>query len=219
MCCAGHSSPGVANLRRFDENVVMSRFAPTAKIVIALLISAQSSAQGSGPMCVEPAVRGGAAAAFSNDGGAASPDEVVLFMRRDGGHPAFFLDALRSEMSGEPQGAPPKSPSVRYSLSDNVTAGVSYSHAVLFETASDEELRQSRASSFSTARERDVLGLGMDWGLSDKSRVGIGYQLQSVRPDGSTSPTQSTSILPGSQALDHTFTLGVSRSWGGSSPE
>lgn len=196
----------------------MSRFVATGSILIALLIGAEAGAQTAESMCIEPATRVGAAAAFSQ-GGATPPDEVVLFMRRDADRQAFLFDAVRAEEMGKQAGPPPKSASVRYSLSDNVTAGVSYSHAFLFETASDEELRQSRASSFSTARERDVLGLGMDWGLSEKSRVGIGYQLQSIRPNGTTSETQSTSILPGSQALDHTFTLGVSRSWGGSGDE
>lgn len=148
-------------------------------------------------------------------------DEVVLFMRRDADREAFLLDALRSEIEdAQRTDASKKSPAVQYSITDNVSASVSYQHAFLFETASDEELRRSRVSAFSTARERDVFGLGMDWGVSEKSRVGVGYQLQSIRPDGTNGePGGVTSILPGSEAVDHTFSLGVSRSWGGSDGE
>jgi hypothetical protein len=152
---------------------------------------------------------------------AAAPDEVVLFIRRDADRQAFLLDALRSEISGAQKNQTAKaSPKVRYSITESFSAAVSYDHAFLFDTASDEELRRSRVGAFSTARERDVFGLGMDWGVSEKSRVGIGYQLQSIRPDGSTGQSGSvTSILPGSEDVNHAFTLGVTRSWGGGDDE
>ena len=148
---------------------------------------------------------------------AAAPDEVVLFIRRDEDRQAFLLDALRSEIGGAQNDQSAKASSkVRYSITENFSAAVSYDHAFLFDTASDEELRRSRVGAFSTARERDVFGLGMDWGVSEKSRVGIGYQLQSIRPDGTTGQSGSTtSILPGSEDVNHAFTLGVTRSWGG----
>ncbi len=108
---------------------------------------------------------------------------------------------------------------VSYSLTDGVSAGVSYSRARLFENASSAEAR-TRASRFgglSTGRNRDVLDLGMDWGIGDNSSVGIAYQLNSTRP-GKSPGSQSgatSSILPGSEGVDHAVTFGVRRSWGG----
>lgn len=152
------------------------------------------------------------------EAGKAPAEEVVLFIRRDTDRQAFLLDALQTEIDAAQQSDQDKKPGgVRYSLSDNVSAAVSYKHAFLFDTASDEELRKSRVGSFSSARERDVFGLGMDWGVGENSSVGIGYQLQSVRPNNTTpSSGGGGSLLPGSEDVDHAFTLGVTRSWGAS---
>jgi len=100
---------------------------------------------------------------------------------------------------------------VHYSISESMTAAMSYHHAFLYDTASNDELRADKFSNFSTARERDVIGLGMDWRLGDNI-FGFGYQLQSTRPDAMHPSTLS--IFPGSAALTHAFTLGLTRHWG-----
>jgi hypothetical protein len=119
-------------------------------------------------------------------------------------------DGVRAGQPGKPRG-------LRYSVSDGVTAGVSYSHTRLPETASNEELRKYRLGGFSTAPERDVLDLGMSWDIGESSSVGVGYQLQSIRPDtaGRAAGEETRSILPQSEGLDHAVTFGVRRSWGG----
>lgn len=120
------------------------------------------------------------------------------------------------ETEGVRVGRPGGPRGLRYSVSDGVTAGVSYSHTRLPETASNEDLRKYRLGGFSTAPERDVLDLGMSWAIGERSSVGVGYQLQSTRPDttGRVPSEDTGSILPQSDGLDHAVTFGVRRSWG-----
>ncbi len=102
---------------------------------------------------------------------------------------------------------------VHYSLSESMTAEMSYAHVFLFQRGSNQELRTHRFGAFSTARERDVLGLGMNWNWGN-SRVGLGYRLESARPDPKVRAAIG-GILPRSESVEHGFTLGLSRSWGG----
>ncbi len=178
--------------------------------LIALACAPEMHASDEQLMCVE---RPGLSAAVES---LAEGSDVVLFatadsVRRELRVLSLRLDPLQDESTTSGNG-------VRYSIAENMTAAMSYNRAVVFERGSTDELRTSRFSSLSTARDRDVLGLGMDWGLGDNNSVGFGYQLQSIRPD-SAPVTQSggggTSILPRSEGLDHAFTFGVTRSWGG----
>ena len=102
---------------------------------------------------------------------------------------------------------------VHYSVSETMTAALSYAHTFLFERASNDELRLHRFGAFSTARERDVVALGMKWDWGN-STVGFGYQLESTRPDPNESPAIG-GFIPRSEKVEHAFTLGLSRSWGG----
>lgn len=99
-----------------------------------------------------------------------------------------------------------------YSLSDNWTAQLSYQHAVLAKTLSAEELRTRKMPDFSTDRDRDVLGLQMDWRLASSSKVGFGYRFQSSRG----APGSGISGI--GERFMHAFTLGFTREWGGAPP-
>jgi hypothetical protein len=98
-----------------------------------------------------------------------------------------------------------------YSLSDNWTAQLSYQHAVLAQTLSNDELRTKKLADFSADRERDVLGLQMDWRLAG-STVGLGYRFQSMRGE----PGSGLSGI--GERFMHAFTLGFTREWGGAKP-
>lgn len=105
-----------------------------------------------------------------------------------------------------------KAPSDRrgatYLLSENWTAQLSYHHAVLAQTLSNSELRTKKLTEFSTDRERDVLGLQMDWRLAG-STVGVGYRFQSMRGE----PGSGISGI--GERFMHAFTLGFTKEWGG----
>lgn len=88
-----------------------------------------------------------------------------------------------------------------------------YSHSELFDTLSTHSLRADPSTGFSRQLDRDVLELGMSWGMG-RNRVGLGYQLQSAR-DGEAGLTR---FLPGSEAATHAVTLGVSRQFGAGAP-
>lgn len=142
--------------------------------------------------------------------------DITLFADED----ALRLSLMVQDLARKPSlQVEPETPGqgLRYSISENMTAAMSYQRAILFERGSNEEVRTSRFSALSTARDRDVLGLGMDWGVGENNTVGFGYQLQSVRPVGGSDPAAGgfSSILPRSEGFDHAFTLGVRRSWGG----
>jgi hypothetical protein len=107
----------------------------------------------------------------------------------------------------EPRQASDKKPAT-YSLSDNWTAQLSYQHAVLAPTLSNNELRTKKLTDFSTERERDVLGLHMDWRLAG-STIGLGYRFQSTRGE----PGSGISSI--GERFMHAFTLGFTREWGG----
>jgi hypothetical protein len=100
-----------------------------------------------------------------------------------------------------------------YSLSDDWTARVGYSHSYVFDRAAGDVLRQQRLAEFSTDYERDVVDLQMSWRLS-WSRLDLGYRFQSTRPDAAL----SSSLIPESQATEHSIMLGVTREWGGRPP-
>jgi hypothetical protein len=105
-----------------------------------------------------------------------------------------------------------------YSLSDHWTANLKYKHAFLFDTGSDEALRQSQYSDFSTDTERDVLNLDMSWRLS-WSTLDLGYRFQSVRGDHAGADrglSAERGWLPDFQDSLHSLTLGVTKTWGGS---
>lgn len=117
-----------------------------------------------------------------------SPPWVTAPRRRSGGKPAT------------------------YSLSDNWTAQLSYQHSVLAQTLSNDELRVKKLTDFSTDRERDVLGLQMDWKLAG-STIGLGYRFQSTRG----APGSGISGI--GERFMHAFTLGFTKEWGAAKPE
>ncbi len=102
-----------------------------------------------------------------------------------------------------------------YLLSDHWTANFKYKHAFLFDTASNDALRQSQYSDFSTNRERDVLNLDMSWRLS-WSTLDLGYRFQSVRGAASRGLAAEGGWLPNFEDSLHSLTLGVTKTWGGS---
>jgi hypothetical protein len=186
----------------------MSKQATTAMCLIALVGASALYASDDELMCVDAPVLSVEVETFVAAG------DVVLLATADAVRRAVLLQSLRREPLRSEAPTPGQ---VRYSIADNMTAAMRYDHAFFFEKASNDDLRTNRFTSFSTARERDVLGLGMDWGVGDNNVVGFGYQLQSVRPNRGSDAGGggATSILPGSEGLDHAFTLGVTRSWGG----
>lgn len=163
------------------------------------------------PVCAEASEQSAAQCAESDAA------EIALFADAEALRLSLMVQDLASgqlPLQVRDEGQPG---ALRYSLSDNVSTSMSYHSAFLFERDGNEEVRTNRFSSLSTARQRDVVGLGMDWGLGENSVLGFGYQLQSIRPDGGFDPAASggpSSILPRSDGLDHAFTFGVSRSWG-----
>ncbi len=152
-------------------------------------------------MCYEPELRSIAADLFTEEPSALTPRRPSLLVGV-----GTVLDADHPD-EGD-------AGSLEYSLGESLSWGVSYHHALLFDTASNEELRKHRLSNFSTARERDVFDLGVDWKMGDNT-LGVGYQLQSKRPDRPLGPDSPSSILPQSEYVGHAFTLGVTRQWGG----
>ena len=138
---------------------------------------------------------------------------LVAGSSRDDGIPPLLL---RPPEDGATAAAP-SSAAAGISLSDDVTAVVRYKRARAFATSSGDELRLGNHGGLANTSDRDVLGLGMNWGVGERSSVGVGYQLHSTRPDssGPGGNGESSSILPGSDRVDHAVTFGVSRSWGG----
>jgi hypothetical protein len=124
------------------------------------------------------------------------------------GPPSLLKQALSSQ--SEPKKKSNKKPTT-FSLSDNWTAQLSYQHAVLATTMSTEELRRKLAD-FSTERDRDVLGLQMDWRVASSSKVGFGYRFQSSRG----APGSGISGI--GESFMHAFTLGFTKEWGGAPP-
>jgi hypothetical protein len=123
---------------------------------------------------------------------------------------SLWAQALSSE--AEPRKKSTKKPAT-YSLSETWTAQLSYQHAVLAKTLSAEELRTKKLTDFSTDRDRDVLGLQMDWRMAASSKVGLGYRFQSSRG----APGSGISGI--GDSFMHAFTLGFTREWGGAPPE
>jgi hypothetical protein len=104
-----------------------------------------------------------------------------------------------------------------YRLSDELAAGVSYKHALLFGTATNESLRQQPFNDFTTDRDRDVLKLNMSWNLA-LTRFDLGYRIDSTRLDPTQDRTGRYSllgVLPESEHTLHSLTFGVTRRWGG----
>jgi hypothetical protein len=104
-----------------------------------------------------------------------------------------------------------------YRLSDGLAAGLSYRHALLFGTATNESLRQQQLNDFTTDQDRDVLKLNMSWDLS-LTRFDLGYRIDSTRLDPSQDRSGRYSllgILPESERTLHSLTFGVTRRWGG----
>lgn len=99
-----------------------------------------------------------------------------------------------------------------YSLSNNWTAQLSYHHSVLAQTLSNAELRTKNLTDFSTDRERDVLGLHMDWRVAGSSTIGLGYRFQSMRGE----PGSGISGI--GDRFMHAFTLGFTKEWGAADP-
>ncbi len=104
-----------------------------------------------------------------------------------------------------------------YRVSDGLEAGAGYSLTRASDTANNDELQEHLLDVSTTAPAYDVLNLGLNWNVSDRSAIGIGYQLQSRRPR--TYPevggVEPSSLVPQSEAIDHAVTFGVRRSWGG----
>lgn len=114
---------------------------------------------------------------------------------------------------------PPPVPSAEplaYSLSDDVTARLRYDHAQISDRANSQTLREDESTAFSTRPDRNVVGLNMSWRLAG-STVGLGYQLESSRL-GNTGDFGIGRFLPGNQQALHSFTLGLTRSWGAAAP-
>jgi hypothetical protein len=118
--------------------------------------------------------------------------------------------SLRSNPTKKSNRKSTKKPTT-FSLSDNWTAQLSYQHAVLATTMSTEELRKKLAD-FSTERDRDVLGLQMDWKVASSSKVGFGYRFESSRG----APGSGISGI--GESFMHAFTLGFTKEWGGAPP-
>jgi len=184
----------------------MSTQATMAMCLIALVAARELRADDE-LMCVAPPALSSDVTTLADAG------DVVLDVTADAVRRALILQSLQRE----PLQTEPTKPggAVRYSISENMTAAMRYDKAFVAETGRNDELRTNRFTAFSTARERDVLGLGMDWGVGEDNVVGFGYQLQSIRPDPRNNPAGGLSILPGSEGVDHSFTFGVTRSWGG----
>jgi hypothetical protein len=131
---------------------------------------------------------------------------------------AFLIESVderhlfspQSPWRSAPRGEPGRRPAT-YSLSDNWTAQLSYQHSVIAQTLSNSELRTKKLTEFSTDRERDVLGLQMDWRLAG-STVGLGYRFQSMRGE----PGSGISGI--GERFMHSFTLGFTREWGAAKP-
>jgi hypothetical protein len=128
------------------------------------------------------------------------------------GPPSLLAQALslQSEPKKKSNKKSNKKPTT-FSLSDNWTAQLSYQHAVLATTMSTEELRRKLVD-FSTDRDRDVLGLQMDWRVAGSSKVGFGYRFQSSRG----APGSGISGI--GESFMHAFTLGFTKEWGGTRP-
>jgi hypothetical protein len=122
-------------------------------------------------------------------------------------------DAAVSESAQSP---PSPGGPLAYSLSRDLTAEVGYHHSELFDRANSETLRADGSTTFSNRPDRDVLDLNMAWHLAG-STVGLGYQLQSART-GSAGDIGISRFLPGNQQATHSFTLGLTRQWGGNVP-
>ena len=191
----------------------MWKYAAMAMCLVAIpgLASGAVGEDDSELMCVQPA--SGSPQLFSP----ADRPELTLFADEESLRLALMLQDFAYEPHLQIRDEDGGGGGIRYSISDKMTAAMNYHRAVLFERGSNEEVRTHRSSSLSNARDRDVLGLGMDWGVGDGNVVDFGYQLQSARPAGGGDAASGgfTSILPGSESVDHTFTFGVRRSWGG----
>jgi hypothetical protein len=118
-------------------------------------------------------------------------------------------DESRSPAANDPR---PNMRGFRYSLTDRCEAKLSYKRSVLFGAATSDELRSRSGGVLSTDRDRDVLGVLMDWNVGQKSKFGVGYRLESARGDGSANSGRG---LPSSEGTDHGLTVGITRSWGG----
>jgi len=180
--------------------LVPEKFRWLAVVAVCGLAAPGASAQ-DGPVCYEPELRSIAADLFPEEPTTLSPSRSSLLV----GVGTVLDDGGSDEADAG---------TLEYSLGESLSWGVSYHHALLFDTASNEELRKHRMSNFSTARERDVFDLGVDWKMGDNT-LGVGYQLQSKRPDRPLGPDSPSSILPQSEDVGHAFTLGVTREWGG----
>ncbi len=136
---------------------------------------------------------------------------LVAWSTRDHAVPPSLLRSSEAELAASAPAA------AGIALSDDVTAVLGYKRARIFDTSSGDELRLGNHGGLANTSDRDVLGLGMNWGVGERSTVGVGYQLHSTRPEssGSGGSGQASSILPGSDRVDHAVTFGVSRSWGG----
>jgi hypothetical protein len=183
-----------------------SAWIPIGALLLAAAVSADEAPQlRPGGVCQEPPLQSRDISLFH---GEALEERVTEWLIPP------LLEA--PEADGVAAGRPGGPRGLRYSVSDGVTAGVSYSHTRLPETASNDELRKYRLGAFSTSPDRDVLDLGMSWDIGESSSVGVGYQLHSSRPDntGRVPSEQTGSVLPQSEGLDHAVTFGVRRSWG-----
>lgn len=92
-----------------------------------------------------------------------------------------------------------------------------YQRSRLDEAAAGRTLRTDPSTGFSRQADRDVLGLGLSWRLA-RTRLGLGYQLQSARPADSGGDAGFGRFLPGSEQATHAFTLGVTREFGAGAP-
>ncbi len=98
----------------------------------------------------------------------------------------------------------------RRALGDNVNAVLSYDHVLLSAKQDGRTLRSRDGGGFSSARDRDVIGVLMDWHVG-KTRLGVGYRLESSR----RAEHDSGGEILDSEEISHGMNLGVSRSWGG----
>lgn len=82
------------------------------------------------------------------------------------------------------------------------------------DTVSNRGLRSDQTTGFSRQLDRDVLELGMSWGVAG-NRIGLGYELQAAREGLDQGFSR---FLPGSANATHALTLGVTREFGRGAP-
>lgn len=88
-----------------------------------------------------------------------------------------------------------------------------YRRSLLDDGASTRAMRSDPSTGFSRQLDRDVLDLGLTWRLA-RTRLGLGYHLQSARPQSDAGDPGLSRFLPGSDQATHAFTLGVTREFG-----